>query len=127
MKDTPVGRAICLKDHVDRTVGEDTWYWPLFPKSKCKPAGIMKFESGEQLFNKGSHIPIIAFIGDAMHRGHSAAARGERDLKAKYRGPGYDFQSRKKREKAQNQMWGQQWGQPQQWDWSEWEGHCWWK
>ena len=77
-------------------MGEITWSWPLLPACKCKPMGIMKFEGGIELFNKGAHIPIIAFIGDAKDKDRSVWAYQKRDDGAKPRK--WDKESRNKRD-----------------------------
>ena len=68
---------------------------------------ILHFESGKQLFNKGSHIPIIAFIGDASDKSRGAQRYMERDEDAKKKGEmgGTESRDKKRRREIKKNSW----------------------
>ena len=90
-------------NNVDMSIGDDTWSWPRYPMCKCKPQIIFHFENGQQVFNTGSHIPLIVFIGDASDSARGDQSWTDRQGKAKNRvhkdGGGFDMPSIRAREK----------------------------
>lgn len=99
MQTATAGRAIAKLQDVNRHIGDATWTWPRFPMCKCKPMLILEFESGNQIFNKGSHIPLITFIGNAKDKARGDQAFRNREDRASRRGKGWDKASRDRRDK----------------------------
>ena len=134
LKDNEKQPAVAGYKEVQTDIGYDTWLWPKFPTCKSKPQSIFYFNQLQKIFNGGSHIPIITFIGDSKDSRHGWQTRKNRDGKAANRGIGWDYASRKKREEEAKLKEQQQWNQSgqqgggyqqhwQQWGWSP---QSWW-
>ena len=84
-------------DDLNHNEGASTWNYPVFPTCKSKPQKIFKYNGHTRMFDSGSHMSLITFVGDANHKSRSPEAFRERDSKAAARGPGWDKPSREKR------------------------------
>ena len=116
-------RPVVAGKNIDPSIGDDTWYWPRYPMCKCKPMLIFTFEGGQQVFNTGSHIPLIVFIGDAKDSARGDQSWADRQGKAKNRrhkdGGGFDMPSVRRREKQEQESWKKNHGWYQQDEWSQ--------
>ena len=106
-------------NQVQTDFGEATWNWPEWPPFKSKPMFIPRFDGSVELFNRGAHIPLIVWAGDAKDSGRSQGSTRRRDGRAGLRGRGWSKKQRE--ERAWQQWYAQQHPGYPVWDYQWWE------